>query len=93
MGHKSERHSEDVHVIGRQEPSLLVDIVISPPEPPAYYLLAEELAGEGSQAHYVGHSLDIPALSEHAHRYDVLEGLARLVLDPNGIDDLSEVLG
>ncbi|MEI2761981.1 MAG: hypothetical protein V9E95_07030 [Methanothrix soehngenii] len=71
----------------------LVDLIGSPSEPPPYYLLAKELAGKGSEAHYVGHGLYIPAFREHAYRNYVLEHLARLSSFANGINHLSKVFG
>ena len=65
---------------------------------PSHHLLAEELAGEGPQAHDVGHGLGVPALGEHSHRDDVLDPGAgpprpthRVPLLAQGLGDL--VLG
>ena len=91
MGEESEGDTKDVDVFGRKEAGLLVDIVTGAPEPPADNLFAEELAGEGPEAHDVRDRPGGPALGEHADGDDVLDLCARLTGFPNGIDLLPEV--
>ena len=54
---ESERHAEDVDVLRLEQACLWVDLVRYAAEPAPDHLLAEQLAGEGAQAHDVRHGL------------------------------------
>ena len=58
---------------GSNKPGLRVHFVGGAPQAPPDHLLAQQLAGEGPQAHDVRDRLGVPALGEHAHGDDVLD--------------------
>ena len=75
---EGERHAEDVDVLGLEEAGLGIHLVGRAAQAPPDHLLAQELAGEGPQAHDVRHGLGVPAFGEHPDRDHVLDLLARL---------------
>ena len=60
-GH-GQRHAKHVHKLGRVQARFRVDVVGHAAQAPANHLLAQQLAGEGAQAHDVRHGLGVPAL-------------------------------
>ena len=62
-----------------------------PAQAPAYHLLAQQLAGEGAQAHDVGHVGGIPTFREHRYRGDVLQFLPGLATFADSVDQLAQL--
>ena len=77
MRQEGERYAEDVDVLRLEQAGLRVDFVGGAAQAAAHDLLAQELAGEGPQAHDVRDRLGVPALGEHAHGNHILNLLTR----------------
>ncbi len=73
-----ERHTEDVDVLGIEQPRCRIQLVGSAPQAPPYDLLAQKLRREGAQAHDMCDRLGVPSLGEHADKDDILDLLAGL---------------
>ena len=84
-----QRHTETFTYSGRNSPSL-VQFVGHAPQPAADHLLAQQLAGEGAQAHDVGDVLRVPAFGQHGHRNHVLQVLAGLAALADGVHHLAQ---
>ena len=78
---------------GIEQAGVGIDFVGRAAKTAAHDLLAEELAGEGAQAHDVRHGLGVPAFREHADGNHVLNLLARLADLPDGVDLLAQHFG
>ena len=88
-----ERHAEDVHVLRFQQAGVGADVVGGAAKPAADHLFAQQLAGEGAQAHDVGHGLGVPPLGQHADRDHVLNPFAGTARAAHRIDLPAQQLG
>ena len=86
-----QRHAKHIDILG-QEQTLLVAFIGNAPQTASNDLFTQQLTGERTQAHDVGHVRGIPALGEHGDRDHVLQPLSRLATLANGIDQGAQLL-
>ena len=93
MRQESERHAENVDVLWIEQACVRVGLIGGPTQAASDDLLAEQLAGEGSQAHDVGHGFRIPTLGQHPYGNHLLYLLAGFPNLPHGVHLQAESLG
>lgn len=89
---KGKWNTKDIYIFRVKQPRLRIDFIGCPSQPPANDLFTEQLAGEGTQPHYMSDGLGIPTLGEHAHGNDVLDLFPRPASFADGINSISEAL-
>jgi exopolysaccharide biosynthesis WecB/TagA/CpsF family protein len=92
VGQEGERDAENIHILRPKQLRSGLEFVAGSPEASANDLLAQQLAGEGAQAHDVRYCPGVPALAQHTYGDNVAKSAALLTRPAHRVDHAAQEL-